>query len=552
MGRVDLAALRTVLPLLLILSFCLYLPTLGHNAFADDEIYLAYANRFLREAPWTELYRLFLGPTNPWEFLPARDFSYWLDFRIYGDEPAGFHLTNLLWYAASCAAVGYLMRAAIVFCRPEWQRQAGVLALLATVLFTVHPAHVEVVAWIASRKDLMAGTFGALALWASFSAFQNGLLRGRLAAALLFFLLACLSKASAVAFVFLIVAVIAAALPRLADREKRSVLYYGAALLVVCALAVAVHVAVAAARGISLDNAPGTLELLERASRILTNLALVEVWPYPLRLYHDVYALGAWHWAVSAILLLAALLGGLAFVRRRRLWGFSALLMVLPLLPYLQLTPFTTWSLASERFVYLSVAGLALLIAEICGHVPRTRSVTIAIVVVVVVSGAIVWQRVGEWEYGHRLLELEYERQPTFHNATRDRIVVTLLPKQRYAEAAELARQIDRDYARDALLSFIATERMFREFDHRFSGGLRATDASGRKEFCDAVFGLTAAIDSGRAFIAREPDVSYNNILRTLERYRDQRYGDWKWMCAPAPFIPSGNTNTGRSGNPAP
>lgn len=529
----GLNGIRTALLLLLLLSLSLYLPSLGHNAFADDEIYLAFSNRFLRESGWTELYRLFLGATNPWEFLPARDFSYWLDFRIFGDEPSGFHLTNLLWYAASCATSGFMFRAAIIFCRPAWQPHAGVLALVGAVLFAVHPAHVEAVVWIASRKDLMSGTFGALALWAVFSAFYRGVRRERIAAALLFFLLACLSKATSVALVLLIGAVLVAARPGLDKDERQIIVRYGAAFLAVGAFSLAVHVLVAAATGISMVNAPGIWEFLERASRILTSLCLVVVWPHPLRLYHDVYALGGWHWIVSAALVLTVLVGGLAFVLYRRLWGFSVLLIVLPLLPYLQLAPFTTWSLASERFAYLSVAGVAMLFAEACGRSCRARSVLCAMVLVVACSASIVWPRVGEWEYGHRLLELEYERQPAFHNAIRDRIVATLLPLERYEEAVDLARQVERDYARRALLSFIATERIFREADRRYPGGLRAADSAARQDFCDAVSHLTAAINSGRARTAHEPDVSYNNILRTLERYRDLRYGDAKWMCAP-------------------
>lgn len=538
-GRPDLTGIRTALLLLLLLPLCLYLPSLGHTAFADDEIYLAFANRFLRESGWEELYRLFLGPTNPWEFLPARDLSYWLDFRVYGDDLSGFHLTNLLWYAASCIATGLMVKSALTFCRPDWRGRAGVLALVGTAIFAAHPAHVEVAVWIASRKDLMAGTFGALMLWALLAAFDRGFHRDRIAGALLFFLLACLSKASSVTFALLACAVIWAALPRLERYEKRVALHYSAAFLVVCTLSVAVHVSVAAGTGISIPNAPGLQEMIDRASRILTSLGLILVLPYPLRLYHDVYSLGAWHWLVSGALLLVEASGAVAFVRYRRMWGLSVLLIVIPLLPYLQLAPFTTWSLASERFVFLPVAGLALLIADASGHYGRPRQILLGVLLVGACSALIVWQRVGEWEYGRRLLEVEYERQPEFHNAIRDRIVFVLLPEGRYDEAADLARRVGRDYAAHALLALVNAERTFREIDQRIPGGLRAADTSTRKEFCDAISSLTEAIRIGRQRIVREPDVSFNNILRMLERNRDLRFGDWRWMCVRQTPIPS-------------
>jgi len=138
--------LRNVLLLLLLLAFCLYLPTLSHYAFADDDIYLAYSNKLLRSAPWSELYRLLSERANPWEFLPVRDLSYWLDFRVYGDELSGFHLSNLLWYAACCSAVWWLFRELILYCRPGDGRYANVIALAGAVMFSLHPAHVESVA----------------------------------------------------------------------------------------------------------------------------------------------------------------------------------------------------------------------------------------------------------------------------------------------------------------------------------------------------------------------------------------------------------------------
>jgi len=45
----DWQRLRNVLILLSVLAFCLYLPSLFYEAFADDDVYLAFANRFVCE-----------------------------------------------------------------------------------------------------------------------------------------------------------------------------------------------------------------------------------------------------------------------------------------------------------------------------------------------------------------------------------------------------------------------------------------------------------------------------------------------------------------------
>ena len=93
------------------------------------------------------------------EYLPIRDLSYLLDVKLYGLDHShsamGFRLTNLILYLAVVVAVYAFLLAAL--------RQPN-LAFLATAFFAVHPLHSESVAWIASRKDLLAGLFFFLAL----------------------------------------------------------------------------------------------------------------------------------------------------------------------------------------------------------------------------------------------------------------------------------------------------------------------------------------------------------------------------------------------------
>jgi Flp pilus assembly protein TadD len=69
-----------------------------------------------------------------------------MDFHLWGTNPAGFHLTNVLLYAAACLLVLLLAHALL---------GPGLPAFLAALLFAVHPAHVETVAWIAGRCDPM-------------------------------------------------------------------------------------------------------------------------------------------------------------------------------------------------------------------------------------------------------------------------------------------------------------------------------------------------------------------------------------------------------------
>ena len=529
--RCDYRQLQSVLLLLLVLCFCLYLPTLFHPAFADDDIYLTYSNRFLREASWADLYQLLLKPTNAWEYLPLRDFSYWLDFHIFGDETIVLHASNLIWYAGSCSAFFWLFRELIAFCRQESVVPDNVLALCGLLLFIAHPAHVEVVAWIASRKDLIAATLGFISLAVLVRALRHHWRwQGILLAALSFFA-ACFGKASAVTGVLLSTLLTGVGWrlsPQINPGRKACfvLLFWG-----LCAVALAIHFEVARSTGIRIVNAPGAWLMFDRASRILATLIGIICFPYPLRFYYDVYLLGSWHWLVSAgasLLLLAALRD---LTLRRSLWAFGVVFLFSPLLVYLQLAPFTTWSLASERFVFAAVAGWALMLADLLSRIARPPVIVGFLLAIILPCFLLVSARVADWGHTQTLLSREYEMQPRFHNAIRDQIVFKLLPEKRYVDAAMLARQVPRSYAADALLALIDTEQAYRRMSDARSE-LSADDSSAIKQgFCRAANVLASAVQSAYARMPDERDVSYNNILRTFEWKLKYRYGDANTIC---------------------
>jgi len=100
--------------------------------------------------------------------------SLFLDFKIWGLDPRGYHLTSLLLYLATVLLVfGIALR--------FWHDERP--ALWTALLFAVHPVHAETVAWISARSDLICGLFflldngigvigvipGVLLLWAAWA-----------------------------------------------------------------------------------------------------------------------------------------------------------------------------------------------------------------------------------------------------------------------------------------------------------------------------------------------------------------------------------------------
>ena len=175
-----------------LLSFFLLLPLLGYG-FLSDDFPLIVANPRLQS--WSLFFQnlltpFFSFPTNPqlhyWR--PTTLLSYALELRLWGGSPWGFHLTNILLHTANTLLLYLLLKRF----RPE-----GPLPWTASLLFLLHPAHGENIAWISGRTDLLAFLFLALSLL--FRLEYEERKRG-LPLSLLFFALALLSKEAALLF----------------------------------------------------------------------------------------------------------------------------------------------------------------------------------------------------------------------------------------------------------------------------------------------------------------------------------------------------------------
>lgn len=81
---------------------------------------------------------------------PVTWLSHMLDCQIYGLNPRGHHLTNVLFHIANTLLLWFLLFSAT---RNYWQ------SMFVAALFALHPLHVESVAWIAERKDLLSTFF---------------------------------------------------------------------------------------------------------------------------------------------------------------------------------------------------------------------------------------------------------------------------------------------------------------------------------------------------------------------------------------------------------
>ncbi|PIQ87242.1 MAG: hypothetical protein COV74_01600 [Candidatus Omnitrophica bacterium CG11_big_fil_rev_8_21_14_0_20_45_26] len=114
-------------------------------------------------------------------YVPVTMASFALDYQIWGQQPFGYHLTNLLFHIAN-ALLLYLL---LLRLSKHWW-----LVFASTLLFVFHPVQIETVVWVSERKNLLAAFFCLLTL--------HQYLNRRWFQTLFFFLLALLSKPSMV------------------------------------------------------------------------------------------------------------------------------------------------------------------------------------------------------------------------------------------------------------------------------------------------------------------------------------------------------------------
>jgi Tfp pilus assembly protein PilF len=170
-------------------------PDLGFVGF-DDPVYLA-PELPVWEGLTSESMRWMFTESYHLNWHPVTWLSYMLDMKLFGmDYPGGFHVTNVIIHTANVLLLFFTL----------WKMSNGDIwkSAFVAAVFAVHPLHVESVAWISERKDVLSTFFGLLAilayvyhaqrrqarwLWAAYAAFALSLMSKQMFVTLPFLLL---------------------------------------------------------------------------------------------------------------------------------------------------------------------------------------------------------------------------------------------------------------------------------------------------------------------------------------------------------------------------
>ena len=166
-----------------------YLPALSFQFLNwDDDVYVL-TNPWIRAWSSENLAHIFTKPYY-WNFLPLHLVSYMVDYSLWGLNPTGYHLQSIALHALNAVLAMLVVRRML---------GSSVVAFLAALLFAVHPSHVEAVAWISIRKDLLSTMFALLTVYFYLRAASSTSIRWpSYAASIVCFALGLLSKVSIV------------------------------------------------------------------------------------------------------------------------------------------------------------------------------------------------------------------------------------------------------------------------------------------------------------------------------------------------------------------
>jgi tetratricopeptide (TPR) repeat protein len=365
------AWLRVVV--LVAVTVAAYEPVRHAGFIWDDDRYIE--NNQALHSP-AGLRRLWLGPLPTPQYYPLTHSTFWLQYQLWGASPLSYHVVNVLLHIGNALLLWRLLG------------RLGVPgAYWAAVVFALHPVHVESVAWVSERKNVLSGLFYLLSFlaflrfWPPEEASPRPAGRWRFyGLALLLFLGALLSKTITCSLPAALLLVRWWKQGRLTRRDVLAT-----APLFVLGLALGLHSAYVEIHDVGAAGEDWNYsypDMILIAGRALWSYAGKLAWPAGLTFLYPRWEVGAGSWWQYGFLLAALVVPIALYVLRGRL-GRGPLTAVLffggtlvPALGFFHVYPMR-FSFVADHFQYVASVGLLALAAagawQVLAHGPGCR-----------------------------------------------------------------------------------------------------------------------------------------------------------------------------------
>lgn len=354
---------------------------------------------------------IFTTVHNSVEYLPVRDLTYAMDYELWGLNPLGYHLSNILYYLLTCLLL-YFFFARLL---GRWHEEPGQLTFVATAIFVLHPSHVESVAGIAQRKDLISGLFFFLSLW-SFLLYKDTSRKWAYILSLIAFCLSMLSKATSI--VLPVIILLIHLMYQGKDINTHNKKMHGVIMFFIIAAGLfSLNIVIAKQAGLIQLQEFSLIERISTAFRAVFYYLKILIVPYPLNVWHE-FRVSKSLFEISALLSMSGIFFMLYVLYRLRKTDktllFSSAFFLICLMPVTGLLPAST--IVAERYLFLPSAGFSLSAAWLFLRGMRKKMTAMPVLVLflcIVISFAVIsFQRGQEWKNTETLLRADLAKNP--------------------------------------------------------------------------------------------------------------------------------------------
>lgn len=365
---------------LLITTFAVYAQVgkFGFLKFDDDEDVTANTHVLggltLKGVAWA------FTSTQDANWFPLTRLSHMLDVQLFGLESGWHHGVNVLIHALAVLALFVFLDRAT---RAPWR------SAFVALLFAIHPLHVESVAWVAERKDVLSALFWFLTLWAYVRYTENPTL-GRKAITLLAFCLGVMSKPMVVTLPFVLLLLDYWPLRRLPltpttanhPQQEAPRLSWRQAIwekipFLLVSIAACIITYLAQKQGNAVGNSPASLRIENAVVSYATYLVkaflptgLAAFYPYPAQIPF-------WEIALAALAILAVSMLVFRSLRKQPFLAVGWLWFLGTLVPVIGIVQVGNQARA-DRYMYIPLVGLAIMAtwgaASAFGRLPHRKT----------------------------------------------------------------------------------------------------------------------------------------------------------------------------------
>jgi tetratricopeptide (TPR) repeat protein len=381
---------------LLLATLAAYAQVFQHDFVNYDDPDYVTENVHVRAGITSEGVRWAFASGDDANWLPLTRISHLLDAQFFGLHSGFHHLTNILLHALSTLLLfAILLRATGAIWRSAF----------VAFLFALHPLHVESVAWIAERKDVLSAFFWFATLWLYVRYVEEARL-GRYLLMLAAFVLGAMSKPMIVTLPFVLLLLDVWPLRR--TRPVRVLEKVPLFLISIASSLVTYFVQQRGGAVIPLDSLPLTIRILNALVSYVVYLWQT-IWPVCLAAFYPLADIPGWQVVAAVLVLFGVSFLAVRLLRSQPYVAVGWFWYLGTLVPVIGLVQVGTQSRA-DRYTYIPLVGIFILIAWAAADVsirwPRTKPMLIsAFALVCAACFTLTLFQIGYWKNSQALFE---------------------------------------------------------------------------------------------------------------------------------------------------